>query len=324
MSSLGGSNATRAHERATDTGECAQNAIEYTFGKHQLTADVAIVPDDGSYRESLSFVVVSAMLCCSSLLTDAWLVATHTHTGVGGFTLVTEQKGALTLNLTVQSSSAPVSRPWEAPNPTHLLLQDVHAILQLPHKNNTREEAGGLALCENADGSRWHTTCSLSRLSSGMGDGANAAANSLQDHTNHLAHRHPTSATGILEVRFTNEWEPDELLGYIKTAVRHSQVSTLFSCPAVQSTRSAAQGGGTHDYVAEARSVIEAELGHEVPLGRAHSPSDARFPASRGIPTVIFGPKFGHTDNSEWLDVPSLVKYHHVVERLIKKWGSIE
>jgi acetylornithine deacetylase/succinyl-diaminopimelate desuccinylase-like protein len=232
--------------------------------------------------------------------------------GPGDFVLVTEQKGTLTLNFTVTSVTAPVSRPWEAPNPTHLLMADMQSVLALPHKRNSVEEGSSLLLCENDNSTLWHTTCSVAHLTTS------------QNSPNGINSRNPASASAILEVRFTNEWQPDELLKYIRNAVVHSEIDVVFQTRASVSVPPPTAGAYTRDYLGEAKQLIEAEIGRSVVYGRSHTSSNARYTSSRNIPTIVFGPKYGHTDTGEWVDFPSLVKYHHVIEKLIKHWGAID
>ena len=63
--------------------------------------------------------------------------------------------------------------------------------------------------------------------------------------------------------------------------------------------------------------------GTEVPIGREHGTSDARFLAEHGIPSVIFGPVGGglHASN-EWISISSLHHHIEINRRLIADFRS--
>lgn len=158
--------------------------------------------------------------------------------------IITREKGILLLELIAEGNSSHAARPWLGENAFDLLIKDYQNLKQL--------------FPSNPDGG-WKRTMVLSHCRAGNGS------------TNMV----PGRASCILDIRYTENDDPEELLSVIRE-VAQARVEVLAKEP-VFST----DGSPWLDLLQ--KEAPEAVFSCE------HGASDARYFGSRGIPGAIWG-----------------------------------
>ena len=158
--------------------------------------------------------------------------------------IVTKEKGILQLRLTARGKAAHAARPWLGHNAFDVLVADYQA-LQKQFATQTPEH--------------WHKTMVLSNCR--VGDGSINIV--------------PGEATATLDIRYTENEDPDAILAAIQEVVA-SEVSILEKEPLFI--------GGTSPYL---DTLVDCIPG--VSVGFEHGASDARYLTGRGIPGAIWG-----------------------------------
>lgn len=158
--------------------------------------------------------------------------------------IVTREKGILNLKLTARGRSAHAARPWLGSNAFDLLTRD-YLRLQEMFKESSADH--------------WHRTMVLSNCRSG-----NGSTNMVPDH-----------AEAIIDIRFTESDDPEELISLIKEQVT-SEVTVLAREPLFTGGQS---------------TVLDLLVKHSngATLGFEHGASDARYFSQRGIPGAVWG-----------------------------------
>ncbi len=158
--------------------------------------------------------------------------------------IVTKEKGILQLRLIARGKAAHAASPWLGHNAFDVLVAD-YQTLQKQFATQTPEH--------------WHKTMVLSNCR--VGDGSINIV--------------PGEATATLDIRYTENEDPDAILAAIETAV-DSTVTVLEKEPLFI--------GGSSPYLDTLIACIPG-----VQVGFAHGASDARYLTSRGIPGAIWG-----------------------------------
>ncbi len=191
--------------------------------------------------------------------------------------IVVKEKGILKIRLTTRGKSAHGSRPWLGKNAITALLADIQAIMGLfePYPD---------------DPGHWHRTCNVGLISGGR-----------------VSNQVPDLAEAILDVRFTENDNPDLLVAEMQAAVQGTLVveeraQMLVSRPS------------SHlDLLLECcpGASLEAE----------HGSSDARYLTQFGMNGVVWGADgqmSQHSDNEHVL-VPSIELVYQRLLQFIKQ-----
>lgn len=201
--------------------------------------------------------------------------------------VITKEKGVMDLVLTARGRSAHGARPWLGDNAVDALLRDYEALKRVfPHQYGE-----GAA---NAPADHWHRTMNLGLLHAGK------AVNQV-----------PGEAVAHLDVRYTENDNPERLLADMRAAVNGelavSRVEPLFATgrtPWLERLLAHAPGSST---------------------GCAHGASDARFLTDLGIPGVVWGAEGNtsqHTDG-EHLVVASLIPVYEALLSLAREAANL-
>ncbi|PHR26178.1 MAG: peptidase M20 [Desulfotalea sp.] len=188
--------------------------------------------------------------------------------------IITKEKGILLLELTAHGKTAHAARPWLGQNAFDVLTADYLRIQELFNDQNK---------------DHWHKTIALTQCSAG-----NSSTNMV-----------PGSARALLDIRYTDQEDPDELINTIRDII----TSTLQI-----KAKEPVFSGGKSPYLDH---LLANSNGSK--LGREHGASDARFLASRGIPGVIWGADgemSQHTED-EHLILSSLFDIYERLDRFI-------
>lgn len=157
--------------------------------------------------------------------------------------IVVKEKGILQLKLISRGVSAHGARPWLGKNAIDGLVDDLAALR-------------GLFAFEEED--HWHRTLNVGKIFGG------AAVNQV-----------PDLAEASLDIRYTEEDDPDALVARIREAVAGEVVVEL---------KEPLFDGGKSPYL----EMLEKAAGHAT-VGSEHGASDARFLAALGIPGAVWG-----------------------------------
>lgn len=158
--------------------------------------------------------------------------------------IVTKEKGTILINLEATGKAGHAARPWLAQNAFDILAKDY--IKLLPLFSETTED-------------HWHKTMALTKSKVGNGS------------TNII----PDKATATLDIRYTENDDPDEIIESIRKSV-DSKVVVMGNEPMFF--------GGTSPCFA----TLEKHSNGAV-FGFEHGASDARYLSTRGIPGAIWG-----------------------------------
>lgn len=185
--------------------------------------------------------------------------------------IVTKEKGILHLVLRAHGKAAHASRPWLGQNAFDLLVDDYRRLQQL-----FRQETDD----------HWHRTLVLSNCHSGSG-----SRNIV-----------PDSAEATLDIRFTEEDDPDQLLNAILKTVS-CEVEVKAKVPV---------------FVAHGSPLLDLLSSHApgAKTGFEHGASDARYLGPRNIPGVVWGPdsEMSQHTRTEHVVVSSLFQLYDALD----------
>lgn len=173
--------------------------------------------------------------------------------------IVTKEKGIILLQMDSHGKSAHAARPWLGQNSFDLLVNDYLKIKEM--FNETTSD-------------HWHKTMVLSQCKTG-----NCSYNMV-----------PKSSSATLDIRYTEQDDPDEIIATIRETV-HSKITVKAKEPLFFSGSS------------PCLDLLRSYAGDGV-LGFEHGASDARYFSKKGLPGVIWGANgemSQHTENEHVL-----------------------
>ncbi|MFZ5427882.1 MAG: M20 family metallopeptidase [Thermodesulfobacteriota bacterium] len=180
--------------------------------------------------------------------------------------MIVLSKGILRLGIKASGRAAHGARPWLGVNAIEALMDDLRAVKSLFGADTP---------------DHWHRTLNIGVIRGG-------------DVVNMV----PAGAEALLDIRFTENDDPERLLEDIKAAVKGEvtfiRKDSMFS------------GGNSPLLEALMAAAPEAKT------GRAHGATDARFLSDHGIPGVVWGAEGGGSQHSanEYLEIASLEKLY--------------
>lgn len=195
--------------------------------------------------------------------------------------IVTKEKGILRLELTARGKAAHAARPWLGCNAFDILTSDYARIKEL-----FRDEAKD----------HWNKTVSLTQCSAG-----NGSPNMV-----------PGSAYAMLDIRYTENDDPDELIRQIRAVtVSELQIKVkepVFSC-------------GQSDYL---NTLTAQSSGTRT--GCEDGASDARYLSARGVPGIVWGAdgEMSQHTESEHLVISSLFDIYDRLDSFITTLPAVE
>ncbi len=196
---------------------------------------------------------------------------------------VTKAKGVLNLRLSAEGQEAHASRPWEGENAIEKLMQ---AYMDLKDQ------------FKYAQPSDWEKTVNLSGIKGGE-----------------IANKVPGFAEMILDIRYTEEDNPEELVEGIQRVVSENEVEVevLVSEPVFATEEE-------NDYLQRLLQVSEKVVGEEPRVTADFGSSDARFLSEKKIPCALTYPRGGgHHSEKEYLDISCLDKFYEILDSFIKE-----
>jgi succinyl-diaminopimelate desuccinylase len=192
--------------------------------------------------------------------------------------IVTKEKGMMVLRLTAGGRAAHGARVWMGDNAIDKLADDLVRLRSL--------------FAETAR-DHWHKTCNPGMIRGGK------AHNQVPDH-----------AEALLNIRFTEHDDPDELIAAVRGVVS-AEVTVEMKEPVFR--------GGTTRYL---HLLREAAPGSE--LSFAHGASDARFLSAYGIDGVVWGADGDDSAHGpdEHLNIASVEKLYGYLKTFVRRVGK--
>jgi len=187
--------------------------------------------------------------------------------------VVTKEKGLLTLKLVGKGKAAHGSRPWLGENAADQLIEDYLKVKSLLGPNRPEE---------------WHRTMNLGILTAGQ------SFNQV-----------PDRAEAILDIRYTENDDPDELVRIVRNAI-DSEVIVYAREPLFE--------GGESPYLDRLLSISEKSR-----TGFEHGASDARFLSAHGIPGIVWGAEGDRSAHAgdEHINIDSLTELTELLDRFL-------
>ncbi|BBO69996.1 peptidase M20 [Desulfosarcina alkanivorans] len=188
--------------------------------------------------------------------------------------IVVKEKGILQLKLVASGKTAHGARPWMGENAIERLIDDCLIVKRL-FDDQTQPE-------------HWHRTMNLSVIHAG-------------DSVNQV----PDRAEATFDIRYTENDDPDDLIGAIRSAVSSEVIikerEPLFISPA-------------SPYLDRLRA-----LAPKTGTGIAHGASDARFLSQFDIPGIVWGADGNSSQHStdEHVEIQSIERLYGILDRFL-------
>ena len=200
--------------------------------------------------------------------------------------IVVQHKGALWAKLEVLGKGTHGAMPWEGKNPIPLLADAIQRLAKA-FPEGTEED--------------WHMTVTATELK------GSEAKNQI-----------PEVASCTLDIRFPPEIykTAEEALTAIRRELpKGCSVTPFISTPPLKTD-------SAHPMVQLVKKIAEEVTGKEIPTGREHGATDARYFSAAGIPAFLYGPTGGglHAPD-EWVSLASLMQQYEFSVRLLQSLG---
>ena len=201
--------------------------------------------------------------------------------------IVYKEKGIINLHLEILGKSAHAARPWLGINP-------IEKAYDLYRKINDL-----FAAEDFSDEKHWHPTVALTRLIAGQ-----------------EFNKIPASAELGINIRFTENYSPEELLEKIKTCFDDSvRVKDIKITPCLVSHEN-------HEHIDNYRKVMETGLGKPISVVGEHGASDAQYFQHLGVPIILHRPAGdGLHAEHEQIDLVSLEKFIDNWKKFLEKFN---
>jgi succinyl-diaminopimelate desuccinylase len=205
--------------------------------------------------------------------------------------IVVECKGVVWANLIAQGRGSHAALPWEGENPIPLLSEAIRLLAQAFPQGSADE---------------WQVTVTPTKLK-----GSDAHNKVPGEAHCSLDIRYPSAATS--SARHENCSSPEEALKRVQDHLpRGCRLELVLSTPPLKTDP-------THPMVQLVKRIGEEVTGKEVPIGREHGATDARYFSTAGIPAFLYGPEGGGIHSSlEWVSLSSLQKQYEISTRLLR------
>jgi succinyl-diaminopimelate desuccinylase len=193
--------------------------------------------------------------------------------------IIIREKGILKLRMISRGKAAHSSRPWLGENAIEKLMTDYQVVKTLFRETKP---------------DNWQRTLNLSIIKGG-------------ESSNQV----PDQAEAIIDIRYTEKDDPDELIQKIQKAIKGEllveEKEPLFE-------------GGESPYL-----ELLLKIAKDSRLGFEHGASDARFLAKHGIKGIVWGANgdlSAHSQN-EHVNIDSLFRLYHILNEFMQRAGEV-
>jgi len=191
------------------------------------------------------------------------------------FQLVTAEKGAIWLKITVKGKAGHGSRPWTGINAIEKAFEEFSKIKTL--------------FPEIKDESQWAATINLGKIVGG-------------DAINKI----PVRADLFLDIRYTEDKGYEQTISEIKQKsdgkIEIQKHSPILNTP------------GDNPHIIAYKNTAEEILGRKIPITKSAGGSDAKFFGRKNIPVIEICPQGGnHHGKDEWIQLNSLSQFYQIL-----------
>jgi len=219
-------------------------------------------------------------MCCKEILKGYNAKLAVVPDGGKNFELVVEEKGLLQVELTAHGVTAHASEPYKGNNPILMLISLYESLLEIYKMPKDEKE--------------FITSVNLSKLNGGD-------ANNMV----------PSKATMMLDIRYTSDITPDDIVDKIKSLNDKVDVTVLAADPTFHVDENL-------DIIKEFIINAEKVLGHKIVIQKCVATSDAIYFSEKNIPTILMNPigNYWHGPE-EYVEVDSLYSLYEIFKNLI-------
>lgn len=195
--------------------------------------------------------------------------------------IVVEHKGVAWAKLTAEGVGTHSALPWEGTNPITLLVKVLADLQDTFPMGNAND---------------WQITVTPTSLQAGS-----SAYNQV-----------PSNASAVLDIRFPPQvcTNADAALEMLRTHLpNYCRLDGIIGAAPLQTNNE-------HPAVLDLQAIASEVEEKQVPIGKEHGSTDARYFSSASIPAFIWGPKGGGIHGkSEWVSMQSLLQHVEIYQR---------
>lgn len=218
--------------------------------------------------------------CCKEILKDYDAKLAVVPDGGKDFELVIEEKGLLQVEITAYGLTAHASEPYKGDNPLLKLIYLYENLLDIYKMPKDEKE--------------FITSINLSKLNGGD-------ANNMV----------PSKASMILDIRYTKENNPDEIINNIRSLSDDIEVKVLCKDPMFQVDEKL-------DVIKDFIKISEKVLERKVVIQKCVATSDAIYFSEKKIPTILMNPRGDYWHGpGEYVEIDSLYSLYEIFKNLI-------
>lgn len=251
--------------------------------KSQLAVIISLFKNNTTDKK-IAFIITSdeeiGGNCCKQIMKLYNSKLAVIPDGGKNFELVIEEKGLLQLELKATGITAHASEPYKGDNPILKLITLYEALLSKYKMPKSEEE--------------FFTTVNLSKINGG--DAVNMV---------------PREASMVLDIRFSGEDRPEDIINYIKSTSSDVQIKVLDEGPVFQVDNNL-------DVIK--KFIIDAEkiLNEKIKIKKCVATSDAIYFSEKNIPVILINPNGDYWHGpDEYVEIDSLYLFYRLFKTLL-------
>lgn len=251
--------------------------------KGQLSVVMSLLKNNKSSKK-VALIVTSdeeiGGICCNEILKDYNTKLAVVPDGGKNFELVIEEKGLLQLELTAHGVTAHASEPYKGENPILKLMSLYKSLIEI--YKMPKDENDSI------------TSINLSKLNGGD-------ANNMV----------PSKATMILDIRYTSDIVPNDIINNIKLLCDEIDINVLTCDPTFHVDKKLPI---ITNFIKDSEGI----LGKKIEIKKCVATSDAIYFSHKNIPTILMNPigDFWHGP-LEYVEIDSLYTLYEIFKVLI-------
>ena len=251
--------------------------------KGQLSVVMSLLKNNKSNKK-IALMITSdeeiGGLCCKEILKDYNAKLAVVPDGGKDFELVVEEKGLLQLEITAYGITAHASEPYKGDNPLLKLIYLYENLLDIYKMPKNEKE--------------FVTSVNLSKLNGG--DAHNMV---------------PGTASMVLDIRYTKDNPPDEIINDIKSLSDDIEVKVLAKDPMFQVDEKLPV---IKKFIKDSEKILD----RKIIIQKCVATSDAIYFSEKNIPTILINPKGNYWHGpGEYVEIDSLYSLYEIFKSLI-------
>lgn len=251
--------------------------------KGQLSVVMSLLKNNKSNKKIALLITSDEEIggyCCKEILKDYNAKLAVVPDGGKDFELVVEEKGLLQLEITAYGITAHASEPYKGDNPLLKLIYLYENLLDIYKMPKNEKE--------------FVTSINLSKLNGG--DAHNMV---------------PGTASMILDIRYTKDNSPDEIINDIKSLSEDIEVKVLAKDPMFHVDEKLPV---IKKFVKESEKILD----RKIIIQKCVATSDAIYFSEKNIPTILINPSGNYWHGpGEYVEIDSLYSLYEIFKTLI-------